>query len=133
MRLKNVLTSVLSVALVLAPQITQAQQTQNRAEAKYLAGINHFLGKIKSHGAFRINATTPTVKKLEYGYRVCEALDQGMTLDDVTDSAFINAMNYSDSGVEAQMSYGIAIQSSAIFNLCPKYNDGLAIPHQKSE
>ncbi len=102
--------SLTAIVVVLVQQITLARTP---AETKYLANINRSVNVVKSLS--RTHASLPDSSRLQYGYSVCRALDLGAKMNDLR--AFASSNKFSAN----ETSYVLAMQVSAIYNLCPEH------------
>ncbi len=104
-----------------SPQVSfaQAQQARRQAESKYLVDIDKNVGTLKDYS--QIDALTSTAAKLQYGHRVCQYLNEGMTLHDLVHKAFDDAVKNSEFNPGVDATCHDLMQSSAILYLCPEY------------
>lgn len=124
MGLLNTIFCAVSI-LALVPQIAYAQKIQpsrKQAEAGYLHEVEQLLDKSNSYALLSINAGTSTRGKLSYGYQTCDALDRGMTSDDLSHAGFTIAQAHHNPD---EALYFDAMRVAAVFHLCPKYKSRL--------
>lgn len=114
MKFSNIFIGLVSVTLVLLPQITLARTP---AEAKYLASIEIVTKRPPLNNYLtRIHASTPTSQRLRYGYGVCSTLDKGATITDLN-----NNITFNGKTSENEKMYALVMQTFAIHDLCPEH------------
>lgn len=109
---------VLASNIILAPQVAQAQSTHHsrlNTQIDYLAAVDHAISRIRVPELTQLNNVFSARNKINYGYLVCQALDEGATLKEL--ESMVTKNNYMDSSV----TYFVVLETAAIHHLCPKY------------
>ena len=119
MKLLNVLISAAITTLTVFPQISIAKSLQSqKAETDYLTHLDKFIETMPN--LTQMDATTATDDKIQYGRRVCQNLNRGMTMNELRDATLETARNSNDSPTNVTVYYTF-MQVSAIYHLYPEY------------
>lgn len=114
-------SSIIAAALMLGgcSTATDTTTTTTPEPTATWSAEDEFLSDLHSVGGFRTYNVTDE-ELIGMGYQVCDLLDEGATVMDLTGAIAAN-----DTGDEAQMQAMTAVVASAVVNLCPRYKSQL--------